>query len=124
MRYAFVGLCVTSAQAALYWSLATRFHVHVQIANFAGYGAAVILGYIFHNRYSFSDPERKGGAAAHAARGSRFVLASLASYALNALWVWLFVTRAGWPEWAPVPAMLFVTPALVFVLNRQWVFRA
>ncbi len=45
------------------------------------------------------------------------------SYALNALWVWLCVTHMRWPEWSPIPAMLFVTPAVVFGLNRQWVFR-
>ncbi|MGD9811302.1 MAG: GtrA family protein [Sphingobium sp.] len=123
IRYAVVGLGVTSAQAAVYWMLATWANIHVQIANFAGYVTAVILGYFFHGCYTFADPQRQGGTGAHAARGSRFVIASLVSYGLNAMWVWLFVTRLGAPSWAPIPAMLFVTPALVFVLNKKWVFR-
>lgn len=123
MRYAVVGFCVTLAQAAVYWLLATYAGIHVQFANFAGYVAAVMLGYVFHGRYTFADPRRANGVAAHAARGARFVLASLASLGLNALWVWLCVSWQGWPTWAPIPGMLFVTPALVFVLNKKWVFR-
>ncbi len=123
LRYALVGFGVTSVQAAIYWLLATHSGVHSQVANFAGYVAAVVLGYFFHGRYTFADPGRSGGAGAHAARGARFVMASLASYGLNALWVWLCVSRAGWPTWTPIPAMIFVTPALVFVINRKWVFR-
>lgn len=125
IRYALVGFGVTSAQAAVYWLLASPLYVdlHVQIANFAGYVTAVALGYFFHGRYTFPDVNRDGSAIAQAARGGRFVAASLVSYGLNALWVWLFVTWARLPEWAPIPAMLFVTPALVFILNKKWVFR-
>lgn len=123
VRYALVGFGVTAAQAAIYWLLATQAHIHVQLANFAGYVAAVVLGYFFHGRYTFSGTVRKSGVVAHAARGSRFVAASLISYGLNATWVWLFVSWAHGPEWAPIPAMLFITPALVFMLNKKWVFR-
>lgn len=123
LRYAIVGFGVTSVQAAIYWLLATHSGVHSQIANFAGYVAAVLLGYIFHGRYTFADPARAGGTGAHAARGARFVIASLASLGLNALWVWSCVSFMDWPTWTPVPAMLFVTPGLVFVLNKKWVFR-
>jgi putative flippase GtrA len=122
-RYGTVGLGVTLVQAAVYWTLASLIAVHSQIANFAGYSAAVILGYIFHGRITFAAAERPVGGAAHAARGAKFVLASLVSLGLNALWVWLCVSWMGWPTWAPIPAMIFITPALVFVLNKRWVFR-
>lgn len=122
-RYAIVGFGVMLVQAAIYWVLATAGGVHSQIANFAGYIAAVLLGYIFHGRYTFADAQRDTGVSAHAARGSRFVMASLASLGLNALWVWLCVSWRHWPTWAPIPAMLFVTPGIVFILNKKWVFR-
>jgi len=123
IRYGVVGLGVTLVQAAVYWLLAARAGVHSQIANLMGYIVAVMLGYVLHGRISFADPARNGGAAAHAARGARFVIASLISLGLNALWVWIAVSWMGWPEWAPIPAMIFVTPAIMFVLNRKWVFR-
>ncbi len=123
VRYGVVGLGVTMAQAAVYWLLAARVGLHSQLANLAGYIVAVMLGYVLHGRFTFADPEREGGAAAHAARGARFIAVSLVSLALNALWVWLTVSWLRWPTWAPIPAMLFVTPAIVFLLNRRWVFR-
>jgi putative flippase GtrA len=123
VRYAVVGFGVTSLQALVYWLLAEAANVHSQIANFAGYLCAVASGYVLHGRYTFGGTPRLEGGAAHVARGSRFVIASLVSWGLNALWVWLCVSWREWPTWSQIPAMLFVTPALVFVLNKKWVFR-
>ncbi len=119
-RYGLTGLFVTACQATIYWCLAALGGLHVQLANLIGYGGAVVIGYVSHSLFTFRDQERTNG---HAARGAKFVAVSLVSYALNALWVWLCVTHLGWAEWSPIPAMLFVTPGVVFLLNRQWVFR-
>lgn len=123
VRYGVVGLGVTLVQAAVYWLLAARAGLHSQFANLVGYGVAVLLGYGLHGRFTFADEARDGSAAAHAARGARFAMVSLVSLALNALWVWLCVSWRHWPEWTPIPAMIFVTPGVVFLLNRLWVFR-
>lgn len=120
VRYGLTGLFVTACQAAVYWTLAARAGVHPQIANFAGYLVAVVLGFFLHGAFTFRGHGRRDR---QMARVARFVIASLLSLALNALWVWLCVTALRWPEWTPIPAMLFATPALVFVVNRQWVFR-
>lgn len=123
VRYGLIGFSVTCRQAIVYWLLVEYAHLHSQIANIAGYICAVCLGYVLHGEYTFSGTARPENGAAHVARGSRFVIASLVSWGLNALWVWLCVSWRGWPTWAPIPAMLFVTPALVFVLNKKWVFK-
>ncbi|HWV12657.1 MAG TPA: GtrA family protein [Sphingobium sp.] len=120
VRYGLSGLFITACQAAIYWTLAALAGWHVQLANVTGYVAAVMIGYVTHSLFTFRDPGSEGS---HAARGVKFVAVSLLSYALNALWVFLCVTHMQWPEWSPIPAMLFVTPAVVFGLNRQWVFR-
>lgn len=119
-RYGLTGLFVTACQAAIYWTLAAPLNLHPQLANGIGYVAAVMIGYVTHSAFTFRD---HGSRDNQAARGIRFVAVSLVSYALNALWVWLCVTHMKWPEWTPIPAMVFVTPAVVFGLNRQWVFR-
>ncbi len=120
VRYGVTGLFVTACQAVIYWVLAARVGLHPQLANGIGYLAAVVIGYVSHNAFTFRG---QGGSTGHGARGVKFVTVSLISYALNALWVFLCVTHMQWPEWSPIPAMIFVTPALMFVLNRQWVFR-
>lgn len=120
VRYGLTGLFVTACQAAIYWSLAALVGLHPQVANGVGYLAAVAIGYVSHSLFTFREQRPGDG---HAARGVRFVIVSLVSYGLNALWVGLCVSVMRWPEWSPIPAMLFVTPAVVFGLNRQWVFR-
>ncbi|MGK2909821.1 MAG: GtrA family protein [Sphingobium sp.] len=120
IRYGLTGVTVTAIQAAIYWSLAALLGVHPQLANVAGYIVAVCAGYVLHGAFTFRDEAR---ADRSAWRAFRFVAVSLVSLAINATWVWLCVTRIGWPEWAPIPAMMLVTPAIVFMLNRQWVFR-
>jgi len=120
VRYGLTGVAVTALQATIYWLLATHAGFHVQTANLAGYAVAVGVGYVLHGRFTFRG---HGNRDRVATRGAKFVIVSLVSLALNALWVWLCVSVAGWPTWSPIPAMFFVTPALVFVLNRQWVFR-
>lgn len=120
-RYGVTGLFVTACQAAIYWSLAAPADLHPQLANGIGYVAALCIGYVLHSHFTFRGHGDR--AAPAAARGVKFVAVSLVSYALNALWVGLCVMLMRWPEWSPIPAMIFVTPAVVFGLNRQWVFR-
>jgi putative flippase GtrA len=120
VRYGLTGLFVTACQAAIYWCLAALAGLHPQAANLIGYLAAVAIGYVSHSLFTFRG---HGGEVSHATRGAKFVAVSLISYALNALWVYLCVTHMRWPEWSPIPAMIFITPAVMFGLNRQWVFR-
>jgi putative flippase GtrA len=120
LRYGLTGAAVTALQAAIYWGLARGLGVDPQLANFAGYLAALATGFVSHGRFSFRG---HGGRDRPAARALRFFLVSLVSLGLNAFWVWLCVTRFALPLWTPIPFMGVVTPALVFLLNRQWVFR-
>ncbi|MET0248388.1 MAG: GtrA family protein [Sphingobium sp.] len=120
VRYGVSGLFITACQAAIYWTLATPMALHAQVANGIATIVAVAIGYATHSRFTFRDQRGAGG---HAARGVRFIGVSLVSYALNALWVGIFVGWMQWPTWTPIPAMLCVTPGIVFVLNRKWVFR-
>lgn len=119
-RYVLTGGFVTALQAAVYWSLAQWLGVHPQIANFLGYLVAVSCGFVLHGRFTFRGHGRRDRPVR---QGVRFVAVSLLSLGLNALWVWLCTQALGWPLWSPIPFMGFVTPALVFALNRQWVFR-
>lgn len=119
VRYGLTGGFVTALQAGVYWTLARWLGVHPQLANVAGYLVAVASGFVLHGRFSFRG---HGDRARPGLRAARFFAVSLLSLALNAFWVWVCVTRAGLPLWSPIPLMAGVTPALVFLLNRQWVF--
>jgi uncharacterized membrane protein len=72
-----------------------------------------------HSQWSFRG---HGGDRTHGTK-LRFVIVSLISYGLNSFWVWLLFSQLQLGRAAPIVPMLFVTPAVTFLLNRQWVFR-
>lgn len=118
-RFIVSGAFVTALGVAVYALVAIGLRWHPQLGNFLAYVVAMATGYLMHSRWSFRD---HGGERTHGTK-LRFVLVSLASLALNSFWVWLLYTQLDWGRGAPIVPMLFVTPAVTFVLNRQWVFR-
>ena len=122
IRFGLVGGFVTALYAAVYSPLAKFGLTSPQVANFLGYLTAMVTGYFLHSRWSF----RGHGARDNTARTtSRFFIVSLISYGLNALFVFILTDSQmlGGPWWWPLVPILFVTPMVTFVLNRQWVFR-
>jgi putative flippase GtrA len=118
-RFVVSGAFVTALGVGVYALVALVFRWHPQLGNLLAYVVAMATGYLMHSRWSFRDH----GGERTARTKVRFVLVSLASLALNSLWVWLLYTRLGLGRAAPIVPMLFVTPLVTFVLNRQWVFR-
>lgn len=119
MRFVATGGFVTALGVGVYAVVALALHWNPQLGNFLAYVVAVATGYVLHSRWSFRD---HGGKRTHATK-LRFAAVSIVSYALNSLWVWLLFTRLDLGRAAPILPMLFVTPVVTFLLNRQWVFR-
>ncbi len=119
LRFVLTGGVVTLLGAALYTGLVMGTTIHPQAAMFVSYALCVLIGYNLHSRISF----RGHGSRDNTTRTTtRFVAVSLVSYGLNAFWTWLCISVLGLPEWTPVVPLMFVTPLVVFVLNRNWVF--
>jgi len=116
-RFVVAGGIVTALGVAVYAIVALGLRWHPQIGNLLAYAVAMATGYVMHSRWSFRDHGTRTRAT-----GIKFVIVSLLSLAMNSFWVWLATGPMGLsPAWPIVP-MLFVTPAVTFVLNRQWVF--
>jgi putative flippase GtrA len=118
VRYGLTGGLASFVNIGVYWVLAAK-GMDPNLAWTAGFLAAVLTGYIVHSRWSFRGHGRRDNLAR---TGGRFFAVALASLALNELWVWLLVTHFGLPLWSPYPLALFVTPLIIFPLNRRWVF--
>jgi putative flippase GtrA len=119
IRYGIVGVGVTTFQTLLYNLLLGAGHQRPQIANILASGAAMVVGYTIHSRFTF---EAKGEAHDFRRTVARFITVNLVGTAINGFWVWLIEKQLGLSaHWASVP-FFFVTPALLFVLNRKWVF--
>ena len=117
MRFLISGALVTILGVAVYAFVALVLRWHPQVGNLLAYLVAMASGYVMHSRWSFRDyGQRTKGT------GVRFVIVSLISLGLNSLWVALITGPLGLgPAW-PILPMLFVTPAVTFLLNRHWVF--
>jgi putative flippase GtrA len=118
-RFVVSGAFVTALGVAVYALVALVLRWHPQLGNFLAYVVAVVTGYVMHSQWSFRG---HGGKRTHATK-VRFAVVSVISYALNSLWVWLLFTHLHLGRAAPIVPMLFVTPAVTFLLNRTWVFR-
>jgi putative flippase GtrA len=118
-RFLVSGAFVTALGVGVYALVALVFRWHPQLGNFLAYLVAVATGYFMHSTWSFKD---HGSVRTHGTK-VRFAIVSIVSYALNSFWVWLLFTNLHLGRAAPIVPMLFVTPAVTFLLNRQWVFR-
>jgi putative flippase GtrA len=117
LRFLVTGALVTGLGVGIYALAALVLHWHPQIANLLAYLAAMGTGYVMHSRWSFRDHGRRS-------RGTmvKFAVVSLISLGLNSFWIALFTGPLGLsPAW-PILPMLFATPVVTFLLNRQWVF--
>ena len=118
LRFLVSGALVTGLGVAVYAFVALVLRWHPQLGNLLAYVVAMATGYLMHSRWSFRD---HGGERTHDTK-VRFLVVSLISLGLNSLWVALITGPMGLgPAW-PILPMLFVTPAVTFILNRQWVF--
>ena len=118
VRYGVNGSIVTGLYSLVLVALDSGTGLPLQLCNVAGYIAALTLGYFLHSRVTF----RNHGTRDRASQ-IRFVLASLPSLALNAFWAWLLTDALKLPHWTLDLPIWFVTPGLIFVLNRWWVFQ-
>ena len=119
IRFVISGAFVTALGVGVYALVALVLQWHPQLGNFLAYVVAMATGYVMHSRWSFRD---HGAERTHTTK-VRFVIVSLISYALNSFWVWLLYTHLDLHRAVPILPMLFITPAVTFLLNRQWVFR-
>ena len=119
IRFGVVGGFVTLVGGAAYYIPATFMGVPPLLANLLAYVVAMGLGYALHSTVSFKGHGSRDNVAK---RTGRFFIVSLVSLALNSLWVWIATGLLDGPTWWPLLPMLFVTPAVTFALNRQWVF--
>jgi putative flippase GtrA len=119
IRYGVVGGFVTAVGAGAYWVWAHHLNYPPLVAGVVAYIVSMALGYFLHSRVSFAGHGEGGN---DGIRSARFFAVSMISFGLNELWIWILTGLLHGDKWWPIPAMCFVTPAIVFVLNRKWVF--
>ncbi len=118
LRYGITGGIVTAFGVAAYLIAVGWGQVPPLGSNVIAYLVSMALGYVMHARFSF----RETSGDASAKQGGKFFITSGISFALNSFFVWLFTDVMAWDDRSPVIAMIFITPAICFVIYRKWVF--
>ncbi|WBO22694.1 GtrA family protein [Sphingomonas abietis] len=120
LRYGVVGVGVTLFQIVIYNVLIGAGHRPPLIANTLATMAAMVVGYTIHSRFTF---DGHGERESEIKAIFRFVVTNgVVGFGVNSFWVWLFTQALHLsPHWPSVP-MFCVTPAILFWLNRKWVF--
>jgi putative flippase GtrA len=117
LRYGLTGIALAGLYAAIYWCGATLVEMPAQLANGAGFAAALVAGYILHSRWSF-----RGHGQRSSWSWGRFLVVNFAGYLINCLWVWLIVDRLAYPVALSIVPIVTLTPIFTFLLNRGWTF--
>ena len=118
-RFVVSGAFVTALGVGVYAFVALVLRWNPQLGNFLAYVVAMAAGYMMHSRWSFRD---HGSERTHATKVA-FLAVSLVSFRAQQLLGVAAVQRLQLGRAAPIAPMLFVTPGVTFLLNRQWVFR-
>jgi putative flippase GtrA len=117
--YAIGGGGVTLLHSLTYWILAEPLRIDPFLANSIAAVIAGLTSYTLHSRWTFGHTNT---AANSLATIVRFAVVNLIVFALNSLWVWLFVQQLGLGVRISIAPMILVTPWVAFALNRWWTF--
>lgn len=81
--------------------------------------AALVCGFFLHRNWSFRGHASESGSRS---QPFRFVIVQLFGLVLNTGFTWLITAAMGLPNWVALLPVISITPAVTFVIQRQWVF--
>jgi putative flippase GtrA len=116
IRFAGVGAAATAVHVALFVGLIELLQIAAFGANLAAFGAALLLSFVGHCRWTFRLPNDHWRAL------GRFTAVALIGLALNSAIAYGIADRLGWHYAYAVVAMVTATPAALFLLSRSWAF--
>jgi putative flippase GtrA len=113
--FVFIGVAINAALYAAYLLL-----THTLLVAFAAmtvtYCSGVVIGFALNRRFTFRFSGDKGFAFL------RYVGAYLVGYLVNLAGLWLLADRCGIPHEIVQGGMIFAIAALLFLLQKYWVF--
>lgn len=115
-RFAVVGI-VSNAALFIVYLLVTRMGMGHKLAATLAYGLGVLQTFVFNRGWSFKHEGAAGPAL------GRYFAAYGAGYLLNMVALFVFVDSAGLPHQWVQGIVIVVLAALLFVLQKFWVFR-
>lgn len=119
LAFSAVGMLITVLSASTYWLIVSNFGLDANLSLLIVFVIFTVLGHLLHGLVSFRS-QTKGVLIGRSFR--RFIVVNMIGFALNQLFVYGIVKYLDLPVWGPIFPMVLVTPAIIFVLSRFWVF--
>ena len=116
IRYGVVGLASNALGYVLYLAI-TSAGVEHKLAMTLLYAVGVAQSFMFNKRWSF----RHGGA--HGPAFVRYCIAYAIGYVINLVALIVLVDKGGYPHQVVQGVMILIMAALLFLLQKFWVFR-
>lgn len=115
-RFGTIGVAVTLLHGAVAWLAHRSLGMPPFAANLAGYGVAVGLSFAGHSLWTFRRRDRA------VRRLARFIVVSLAGFALSNATIWVVTRTVDWPFEVALAINLALIPAATWLVSRLWVF--
>jgi putative flippase GtrA len=116
IRFTGVGTVATTVHVTLFAVLIELLPISALVANLAAFGAAVLLSFAGHCRWTFRLRDGRGPAL------GRFIIVAFLGLGLNTAIANGIADRLGWHYGFAVALMVTVTPVALFLLSRRWAF--
>jgi putative flippase GtrA len=116
IRFACVGAAATGVHVALFAILIELLQISALVSNLAAFGAALLLSFVGHCRWTFRLRNGRWPAL------GKFAVTAVLGLGLNSAIAYGIGDRLGWHYAYAVVAMVTVTPVALFLLNRCWTF--
>jgi putative flippase GtrA len=115
LRYALVGMASNSVAYLCYLAL-TQLGLWPTVAMTIVYVSCAFLSFLANRRLTFS---HQGDVASS---GARYIVAHVAGYTVNALLLFVFVDRLGYPHAWVQAAAIVVVAVVLFLAMKYFVF--
>ncbi|MGH6901994.1 MAG: GtrA family protein [Geminicoccaceae bacterium] len=116
VRFASVGGAATAVHVVLFAALIELLQSSAVMANLAAFGAALLLSFVGHCRWTFRHRGRRRSAL------GRFTIVAGVGLGLNSAIAYGIADRLGWHYACAILLMVTVTPVALFLMSRFWAF--
>jgi putative flippase GtrA len=115
-RFASVGATATAVHVVLFVVLIELLQSSAVMANLAAFGAALLLSFVGHCRWTFRYRGQRRSAL------GRFAIVAVFGLGLNSTIAYGIADRLGWHYACAIALMVTVTPVALFLMSRFWAF--
>jgi putative flippase GtrA len=117
-RFGMVGGLATVVNSALFLIFVDIFKVVPLLSNLLAFLCAFLVSYFGHSWWTFGHRKHSSEKLA------RFLMTSLLGLAINSCFIWILMHQLHQSAYVAIIPMIFMTPLLIFCINKSWVFKA